>query len=61
MEIFISQKELLIEKLQKETLQFKETEEIIKQIENLDEAIFKYQIKIIESKFKYKLLRFFNK
>ena len=50
LEIFISQKEVLIEKLKKETLQIKETEEIIKQIENLDEAIFKYQNKIIESK-----------
>ena len=50
LEIFISQKGVLIEKLKKETLQIKETEEIIKQIENLDEAIIKYQNKISESK-----------
>ena len=50
LEIFISQKEVLIEILKKETLKIKETEEIIKQIENLDEAIIKYQNKISESK-----------
>ena len=45
LEIFISQKELLIEKLQKETLQFKETEEFIIQIENLDELYLNIKIK----------------
>ena len=51
LEIFISQKEILIEKLKKETLPIKETGEIIKQIENLDDIINKYQNKINESKF----------